>query len=114
MHSLSLQIDGKSTRCRLHKIDKAWSRAWAFFTRQPRDGAQGFWVAPCQVAHTLGHLQQVDIVFLNADGTVLRVLPRLGPWRVAVCPQARSAIRLKAGAAARYGLRPGMPLDLNG
>jgi hypothetical protein len=46
----------------------------------------------CHAVHMLGMREQVDVAFAAADGTVLKVVPRLGPGRFARCSGAYYAV----------------------
>jgi len=49
----------------------------------------------------------VDVVFLDRDRKVVRVVERLRPWRVASARRAAAALELPAGAAAAAGVNVG-------
>jgi uncharacterized membrane protein (UPF0127 family) len=40
----------------------------------------------------------IDVLFVDGDGYVLRVVTGLGPWRLAVVPRAYAVIELAAGS----------------
>ena len=52
----------------------------------------------------------IDVVFMDAAGRVLHIAADVRPWRIARCRGAQSALELRAGEAARVGVRPGMLL----
>jgi uncharacterized protein len=54
----------------------------------------------------------IDVVFLDRDWTVVRVVHALKPWRVAGARRAVAALELPAGAAAAAGLVEGDRLVL--
>jgi uncharacterized protein len=54
----------------------------------------------------------IDVVFLDRDWTVVRVVHALKPWRVAGARRAVAALELPAGAAAEAGLQEGDVLVL--
>jgi uncharacterized membrane protein (UPF0127 family) len=54
----------------------------------------------------------IDVVFLDRDWTVLRVVHALKPWRVAGARRAVAALELPAGTAAQAGLTGGDVLVL--
>jgi hypothetical protein len=54
----------------------------------------------------------IDVVFLDRDWTVVRVVHALKPWRVAGARRAVAALELAAGAAAEAGLEEGDVLVL--
>src|SRR5436305_449566 len=49
----------------------------------------------------------IDVVFLDRDRKVVRVVERLRPWRVASARRAVAALELPAGAAAAAGVAVG-------
>jgi uncharacterized membrane protein (UPF0127 family) len=55
----------------------------------------------------------IDVVFLDRDWKVVRVVHALKPWRVAGARRAVAALELPAGAAARAGLVEGDVLVLD-
>lgn len=75
---------------------------------------QALWIRPCNAVHTFGMAYAIDVVFLDAAGTVLRVVPALAPWRVAWHWQARDVVELAAGEAAALGLARGSRLGRQG
>ena len=56
--------------------------------------------------------RRIDVVFLAADGEVLRVVPELRPWRAAACRGAHAVLELPPGTCARAGVGPGDRLDV--
>jgi len=52
--------------------------------------------------HTLGMRFALDLVWLDADGAVVRVDEGVAPRRHAACPAARSVLEVRAGCAERY------------
>jgi uncharacterized protein len=54
----------------------------------------------------------IDVVFLDRDRTVLRIVHGLRPWRVAGARRAVAALELPAGGAAEAGLKEGDVLAL--
>jgi len=54
----------------------------------------------------------IDVVFLDRDRKVVRVVERLRPWRVAGARRAAAALELPAGAAAAAGVEVGEILIL--
>jgi uncharacterized membrane protein (UPF0127 family) len=74
-----------------------------------RPGPTALLLAPCRSVHTFGLRRPIDVVFLDADLTVVRVVQRLRPNRVASARGAVAALELMPGAAT---LRPGERLVL--
>lgn len=80
-----------------------------------RDGVEGALVLePCRWIHTLGMRFAVDVAYLDAAGTVVKVA-HMRPWRVAApVRRARTVIEAEAGAFERWGLQVGDVLELRG
>ena len=71
---------------------------------------QGLLLSPCNSIHTVGMSYALDVAFLAQDGTLLKLVTQLPPWRGAVCINAGAVLELAAGTAVRLGLTPGQRL----
>jgi uncharacterized membrane protein (UPF0127 family) len=78
----------------------------AFLDRLAADEA--LLIRRCRSVHTFGMRFPIDVVFVDADFRVLRVVRHLPPRRVASCPGAAAVIEVNAGDADR--LRAGLSL----
>ncbi len=67
----------------------------------------GLWLRPCGAVHTLGMVCAIDVVFLDREGVVKKVVASLPPGRWAVARGAHSVLELHAGATLRAGIYPG-------
>ncbi len=79
--------------------------------REPPGRSEGLCLLPCRAVHTCFMRFPIDVVFLARDGTVLRRVERLAPWRAACEPRAYATLELPAGAAAIAGLTAGTRLS---
>ncbi len=57
----------------------------------------GLWIAPCEAIHTVGMPWPIDVVFLDRNRRVLKIVTELLPWRIAVCLRSFSVLELPAG-----------------
>ena len=80
--------------------------------REMKPGA-GLWIAPCEAIHTFGMRIPIDVIFLDRCRRVRKLVPRLMPWRVAVCFAANSVLELRAGCIAETGLEMGDVLEFD-
>lgn len=60
----------------------------------------------CGALHTWGMRFALDLLWLDADGTILSMHPQVGPWRLRWDRRAMLAIEFKAGFIQRHGLMP--------
>jgi uncharacterized membrane protein (UPF0127 family) len=57
-------------------------------------------LTPCFSVHTAFMQFPIDVVFVDRNGIVLKVVRRMGPWRIAAAWGAHTVIELAAGAMA--------------
>jgi uncharacterized membrane protein (UPF0127 family) len=73
---------------------------------------EGLLLEPAGSIHTFFMRFPIDVVFLDREQRVVRVVPNLRPWRTAGVRKARAVLELAAGEAARVGMTPGSALRL--
>lgn len=79
--------------------------------RLPEDG--GLVIDPCTSIHMFFMRFAIDALYVAEDGTVLRVVPHLRPWRLGpIVLRSRYVVELPAGAAERSGTQPGDQLRI--
>ena len=66
--------------------------------RDSIDTASALVLAPCCAIHTAFMRFAIDVLFVDDDGCVLRVVTGLAPWRLAIAPRAYAVIELAAGS----------------
>lgn len=80
-----------------------------------RDGlAAGcaFVLSPCWAVHTIGMRFPIDVVFVDEDGLVLKIVEHMAGWRMAVASAATTTIELWAGAVRAVDVQVGDRLAL--
>jgi uncharacterized membrane protein (UPF0127 family) len=97
-------------RCVL--ADRMLARMRGLLGRKELPPGEGMLITPERQVHTWFMSFSIDIVFLDADFTVLGVREAVPPWRMAGCRGARAVLELRAGTAARHAIRPGDRLSL--
>lgn len=85
-----------------------WSRFWGLMLRSSLAEDEGLLIKPCSSVHMFFMRFPLDIVYLNKDSAVVKVVPGLKTWRMSLGGRgAHSALELPAGTAARVGVEPG-------
>ena len=69
-------------------------------------------LAPCGAVHTFGMQFPIDVLFMSADGSVLKVVEHLGAWRMAASLQACITVELAAGSLRRTEVVAGDRLSI--
>jgi uncharacterized protein len=90
--------------------DRPLSRLRGLMGRRGLASGHGLLLRPAPSIHTCFMRFPIDAVFLDRDGRVVSVRPRLRAWRFAGERGARSVLELPAGEADRRGIVPGARL----
>lgn len=71
-----------------------------------------FVLSPCWAVHTIGMRFPIDVVFVDEDGLVLKIVEHMAGWRMAVASTATTTIELWAGAVRAVDVQVGDRLAL--
>ena len=82
----------------VEKADSFWKRFRGLQGRPEMPSGEGLWIVPCRGVHTRGMAFPIDVLFLDASGTVVSLEENLAPGRFApVRWRARTVLELPAG-----------------
>ena len=96
---------------RLHIAATPWRRLRGLLGRTGLAPGDGLLIRPCGGIHTFGMRFAIDVIFLDRDGLVLRVVRDLRPWRIAPGPRgARAVLEVQTGWLTSDNLRRGTRL----
>ncbi|MES2320129.1 MAG: DUF192 domain-containing protein [Pseudomonadota bacterium] len=87
-----------------------WQRFVGLLGRAGLAADEALLITPCNNIHTFFMRFAIDVVFLDRDGMIVAIVPRLRPWRIAVARAAHACLELDAGGAQRFGLVAGQHL----
>lgn len=93
------------------RADTVLTRARGLLGRLPLEMNQGLVIAPCSSIHTIGMRYALDIVFVDAVGSVIKLYSHLGKWRTAIAMGATWTLELKAGEISRLNIAIGDKLQ---
>ena len=100
---------GAAVATKVERADTAASRSKGLLGRESLAADEALWIVPCPMIHTFFMKFPIDVLFLDADLQVRRVIEDLKPWRLSPWVlSARSVLELKGGAlkgAVRVGDR---------
>jgi len=83
---------------RVLKADDPASRSKGLLGRESMAPDEGLWIVPCPMIHTFFMKFPIDVLFLDADLKVRRVIEDMRPWRLSPWVlSARSVLELKGG-----------------
>jgi len=76
------------------------------------DGS-GLWIVPCHGVHTLAMLYSSDVLYLDQQNRVIRIIEGVRPWRLTpVIVEAATVIELPAHTAFNTGTRVGDGIEI--
>lgn len=96
---------------RLSICTSLWEGIRGLLGRPEPGPGQGLLLARCNAVHTIGMRYPIDVVFLDKDERVVRIVEAMKPVRQAQHRKAKKVIEFKAGEAARLGIGVGCVLD---
>jgi len=97
-------------RCRV--ADRPFARMRGLLGRADLPAGEGILLRPAASVHTWFMRFPIDVVFLDRELRVTKVVSRLRPWRIASGRGARAVLELSAGECERRGVTAGQRLSL--
>ncbi len=93
--------------------DSIWSRFWGLMGRRGLLEEEGLLIKPSSSIHTAFMRFSIDVVFLDRSLKVVKVVPRMKPFRATIAfGGAHSALELNPGAAEKAQVQTGDQLAL--
>jgi hypothetical protein len=96
---------GRLVAARCYRAASAGARLVGLLGTPDLAPDEALWLEPCGSVHTLGLRAPIGCAFLDAGGSVLRVIDPTPRWRLAGARGARAVVECRAGVLA--GLAPG-------
>ncbi len=82
-----------------------WARFVGLMGRQALDAGAGLWIEPCNSIHMFFMRFAIDVLFLDRQRRVKKVMLNLKPWRISpIVFGARTVVELPAGTLSDLGL----------
>jgi uncharacterized membrane protein (UPF0127 family) len=104
------RLDGTIVCERCTVADNPLRRMKGLLGRDGLESGEGLLLRPASAVHTYFMRFPIDVVFLDADGVVVRVAADVRPWRAARYGGASDVLELAAGTSGRVGVREGVRL----
>lgn len=84
-----------------------WHRLRGLLGRPAPNLGEALCLQPCSSVHTFFMCYALDIVYLNSEGQVVKVVCNLKPWRISQSLGAYKVYEFSAGEIKRLGLQVG-------
>jgi protein-S-isoprenylcysteine O-methyltransferase Ste14/uncharacterized membrane protein (UPF0127 family) len=100
---------------RLRAAHTHWTRLRGLLGTRRLEPGEGLWLKPCNQVHMIGMRYLIDVVFLDDDLRIVRLIAALAPNRFSPkIKGATSVLELPAGQVAAVGLAEGTRLEIAG
>lgn len=89
------------------------TRLAGLMLKKPLPPATGLLLAPCNSVHMCFMRFAIDVIYLDRDYNIIKVVKNLKPWiGISMCSYAYAALEMTAGEAERCGCEVGQKLML--
>lgn len=68
---------------------------------------EGVLISPCGSIHTFFMAMAIDVVYVNQQGVIVKIVEKLSPWLLSCCLSATEVIEFSAGSVDNMGLQVG-------
>ena len=111
----SMKNEGKGTTVAndLRIATSIWSRFWGLMGRRQLPEGQGLLIDPCSSIHMFFMRFPLDVIFLDKEGKVVKIVEDIKPWRMAMGGGGKMALELNSGAASQAQVEVGDKLVID-
>lgn len=106
-HSGRRGLDDADPPLRIDVARNIWQRTRGLLGRRSLSPREGLLIEGCSSIHTCFMRFPIDVIYLDREGRVVKIVSHLAPWRFSSARGARSTLELAAGACARNGIAVG-------
>ncbi len=100
VYRVTNEATGAVIASRVRVADTLKSRSVGLLNRASLDPDEGLLITPCDSIHTFFMRFPIDLLYLDEEFKVVKVVPNMGPSRMSFClGKARHVLELKGGIA---------------
>ena len=107
MRVCRVEHNRRRLRLHVHVCESRFERGRGLLLRPRPDLDTAYLLRDCRSIHTIGMAYALDVLFCDAAGRILKIVPALRPCRLARERRARQVWEFSAGAVERLGWRVG-------
>jgi len=100
----------------VQKTETAWERTKGLLGRQDLKEGEGFLIDPCNSIHTFFMRFPLDVIYLDYEGNVVKLIEKLRPWRMSGCFSSAKVLEVSSRFIITSGIKIGDQLiwEVNG
>ena len=96
---------------RVKRAESFGTRFMGLMGRKELASDEGLHFPRCSSIHMFFMSFAIDVIYLDGEHRVKKIVPELKPWRLSWCPFAKSVLETPAGWAGQVGLEQGEVLE---
>jgi uncharacterized membrane protein (UPF0127 family) len=112
LYSITVRRTGEKIASRALLADGHLSRLKGLLGKRRLDQGEALIIRPCWSIHTWFMRFPLDVLFVDKEGRVRKIVRAMGPWRLAFSRGSADALEFEAGALDSTDLREGDDLVL--
>src|SRR5262245_46486192 len=98
---------GEAVAETVEMADTRATRRRGLLGRDHLEPSSALLILPCFSVHTIGMRFPIDVLFINKEGVVVKIVRDMGPWRIAGAIRARAVVEVAAGSLHDRDVRVG-------
>lgn len=91
----------------LYVTESVFERMKGLLKREQLTHYDALLISPCNSVHTFFMSYTIDVVYLNKQGVIIKIVKSLKPWRFSFCFSASSTLELADNLSQHLGLKKG-------
>ena len=91
----------------LMRAETFWARLRGLLFSPALKLNEALLIAPCNSVHTFFMSYPIDVIFIDRNGLILKLVSDLSAWKMTSCFKAHGVIEMYAGGIERLQLREG-------
>ncbi len=107
MKTVRVELPDGSLLCNAELANNLWTRGVGLLARKGLDPDKGLLIEPCTSVHTWFMLFALDVLFLDNEGTVVKVKTLKPFWFSFGGKGAKRVLEIKSGSAAAHAVKKG-------
>ncbi|WP_189398286.1 DUF192 domain-containing protein [Arenicella chitinivorans] len=112
MMSWLLTLPGEERQTyRVHKMESFIERARGLLFQSGISAGEVYWFDRCSSVHMFGMRFPIDVVFLDKQFSITKIVSGLKPWRFSYSLGSRSVLEMKSGESSARQMKVGQVLE---
>ncbi|WP_110954180.1 DUF192 domain-containing protein [Anaerosinus massiliensis] len=113
MHCLAVELERRPVELKITIADTFWTRFIGLLGTSALENIEGLLLCNCNSVHMIGMRYALDIVYLDRDGRILKIIENLRPWQVSWCWKAKDTLEIKSGMVKQFNWKVGEQLNFH-